>query len=118
VTTKNQVSEVSAPFTFRDCAVQVTIDLGVYRLVAVQKSAYRFAERFTAVLGTPDANHLPVTFIFRVGTAEQDALEAVRLFFQELLDQELREQIGDETRAIRALIIAQAFSRTDLIRQD
>jgi His-Xaa-Ser system protein HxsD len=118
VTTKNQGSEASAPFTFKDGTVQVSIDLRVYRLAAVQKSAYRFAERFTAVLGALDANRLPVTFTFRTGTAEQGALEAVRLFFQELLDQELREQIGDETRAIRALIIAQAFSRTDLIRQD
>ena len=32
--------------------------------------------------------------------------------------QELREQIGEETRAVRALILAQAFSRTDLIRRD
>lgn len=87
-------------------------------MTAVQKSAYRLAERCTAVLGAPDANRLPITFTFRPGTVEQDALETVRLFFQELLDQELREKIGDETRAVRALIIAQAFSKTDLIRHD
>ena len=118
MTTRDSESETSAPFTFRDGAVQAVLDLRVYRLAAVQKAAYRFAERCTAVLGAPDGNRLPVSFVFRPGVVEQDALETMRLFFQELLDQELREQIGEETRAVRALILAQAFSRTDLIRQD
>lgn len=118
MTTKDLGFEASAPLIFRDGAVQATLDLRIYRLVAVQKAAYRFAERCTAILGVPEDNRLPVRFAFRTGVAEQEALEAVRLFFQELLDQELREQIGEETRAVRALIIAQAFSRTDLIRQD
>ena len=64
------------------------------------------------------ADRLPVRFLFTPAVTEQDALETMRLFFQELLDQELREQVGDETRALRALIVAQAFSRTGLIRQD
>lgn len=118
MTTRDSDLETSAPFTFSDGAVQVILDMSVYRLAAVQKAAYRFAERCTAVLGAPDANRIPVSFVFRPGVAEQDALETVRLFFQELLDQELREQIGEETRAVRALILAQAFSRTGLIRQD
>ena len=118
VTTQNPGAETRATFTFRDGAVQTRIDLRAYRLSAVQKAAYRFAERCTAVLGSPEADVLPVQFVFRPGVAEPAALETVRLFFQELLDQELREQIGEETRAVRALILAQAFSRTDLIRQD
>jgi His-Xaa-Ser system protein HxsD len=94
------------------------LDLRAYRLSAVQKACYRFAEHFTAVLGTQDGQLLPVTCLFRSDTREATALDAVRRFFQELLDQELREQIGEETRAVRALILAQAFSRTDLIRRD
>ncbi|MFY2556858.1 His-Xaa-Ser system protein HxsD [Corallococcus terminator] len=111
-------AEAQPPFTFRDGAVQAVLDLRVYRLAAIQKSAYRFAERCTAVLGSPEADRLSVRFVFGPTVTEQDALETVRLFFQELLDQELREQVGDETRALRALILAQAFSRTDLIRKD
>ncbi|MFP2923841.1 His-Xaa-Ser system protein HxsD [Pyxidicoccus sp. 3LG] len=118
MTTKDSGFEASAPFTFRDGAVQTTLDLRIYGLSAVQKAAYRFAERCTAMLGAPDESRLPVSLVFRSGVAEQEALEVVRLFFQELLDQELRERIGEETRAVRALILAQAFSRTDLIRQD
>jgi His-Xaa-Ser system protein HxsD len=105
-------------FVFRDGSVQTTIDLRVYRLAAVQKTAYRLADRCTAVLGTAVNHSLPVTFVFPPRTSESAAREALRLFFQELLDQELREQIGDETRAFRSLILAHAFSRTDLLRRD
>ena len=116
--TKEHDAQTGSAFVFREGCVRVQIDLNVYRLAAVQKTAYRCADRCTAVLDTPDENKLPVTFVFRPETAQKDAHEAVRLFFQELLDQELREQIGGETRAIRALILAQAFSKTDLIRRD
>lgn len=115
---KNPQPESSTPFVFRDGAVQVTVDTRMYRLSAVQKTAYRLAEQCTAVFGAPNGNSLPLTLIFRPGTGEQPALETARAFFQELLDQELREQIGEETRAVRSLIIAQAFSKTDLIRRD
>ncbi|WP_338864764.1 His-Xaa-Ser system protein HxsD [Myxococcus stipitatus] len=116
MTTKD--TETQPPFIFRDGVVQAVLDLRVYRLAAIQKSAYRFAERCTAVFGSPDTNQLPIRFVFALTITEKDALETMRLFFQELLDQELREQVGDETRALRALIVAQAFSRTGLIRQD
>ncbi len=103
---------------FRDGAIDATIDTRVYRLTAIQKAAYRFADRFTAVLGSLEEHQLPVRFVFRSGTDERAAVDAARLFFQELLDQELRELVGEETRAIRSLILAHAFSNTDLIRRD
>lgn len=105
-------------FTYAAGEVQSAIDLRAYRLVAVQKAAYRLAHRCTVVLGAQAAHTLPISFRFPEETSEPAALEAVRLFFQELLDQELREQIGEETRAFRALILAQAFSRTDLLKRD
>jgi len=103
---------------FRDGAIHTTIDLRSYRLTAVQKAAYRYAERCTAILGTSEKHLLPVTFLFPPSTVESAAREAVRMFFQELLDQELREQIGSETHAVRSLLLAHAFSKTDLIRRD
>ncbi|RKG83175.1 His-Xaa-Ser system protein HxsD [Corallococcus exercitus] len=103
---------------FQGGCVRLTLDLRVYRLTAVQKASYRFAEHFTAILGAPEEHRLGVCCLFRPETREAEALDAVRRYFQELLDQELREQIGEETRAVRALILAQAFSRTDLIQRD
>lgn len=113
----NPESETALPLALRDGVAILTVDLRNYRLTAVQKTAYKFAARCTAILGTEEQHLLPVTFMFPSGTVESAALETIRLFFQELLDQELREKIGEETRAIRALILAQAFSKTDLIRR-
>ena len=106
----------SAPFVFKDGRVHAQVDVRVYRLSAVQKTAYRLADRCTAVLGALDSNTLPITLVFDRLPSEEGAFDVARGFFEELLDQELREKIGDETHDVRALILAHAFSRTDLIR--
>jgi His-Xaa-Ser system protein HxsD len=105
-------------FSFRDDAIRLCVDLAVYRLSAIQKTGYRLAARCTVVLGEMEGSQVSVTLLFRSGTAQSDAMEVARLFFQELLDQELREQVGEETKPLRNLIIAQAFSKTDLIRRE
>ncbi|HET9621429.1 MAG TPA: His-Xaa-Ser system protein HxsD [Kofleriaceae bacterium] len=104
--------------TFEDGAVRVVFDLRVYRQTAIQKAAYRFADRFTAVLGARDGHALAAALQFKPTTSAATAREAVRQFYQELLDQELREQIADETTAVRTLILAHAFSNVDLIKRD
>jgi His-Xaa-Ser system protein HxsD len=102
----------------RDNSIRLVIDLRVYRLTAVQKTAYRLADKCTAVLGVLGEESLPVTLAFPPNVGERESRSIERLFFQELLDQELREKIGAETQALRSLIVAQAFSRTDLISRD
>jgi His-Xaa-Ser system protein HxsD len=94
-----------------------TIDLRTYRLAAVKKAAYRIADRVTVVLGVSDGERLQVEFLFTQQTSEHGAAECIRLFFEELLDQELLEHVAEETAPVRALLLAQAFSRTDLIRR-
>jgi His-Xaa-Ser system protein HxsD len=108
----------SEPMKFRDGSVRAEVDMRCYRLSAVQKASYKLADRCTVVLGSLDVASLPITFRFPRATNESAALDVVRLFFQELLDQELREQIGEETRPLRALLLAHAFSKTDLIRRE
>jgi len=93
------------------------VDLRVYRLSAVQKVAYRLADRCTVKIGLLDIERLPLTFLFSPKIDEAAAREIVRLFFQELLDQELRERVREETAPLRALLLAQAFSKTDLIQR-
>ncbi|WP_437580654.1 His-Xaa-Ser system protein HxsD [Sorangium sp. So ce887] len=104
-------ADTSAPFAFRDGRIAVIVDLRVYRLAAVQKAAYRMAAKCTAVIGEVHDHSLDVTLAFPPSTGERAACEAARLFFQELLDQELREKVGEETASLRALILAHAFSR-------
>ncbi len=106
------------PLSFVDGCISASVDLRVYRLVAVQKTAYRLASRFTVMIGAPTETTLPVTFRFAPNTAEHTAIEEARAFFQELIDQELREHVGDETRAMRALVLAHAFSRTGLVEPE
>lgn len=95
----------------------VVFDLRVYRLTAIQKAGYRFADRVTVILGVADADRLPATLQFKPTTSESAAREITRLFYQELLDQELREQIAEQTNAVRTLILAHAFSNVDLIER-
>lgn len=97
--------------------LETNVDTRLYRVLAVKKAAYRVAERCTIVLGSPQGDRLPITFSFRSNTSEQAAEEAVRLFHQELLDEELRAVIHEETDALRALILAHTFSRTDLVER-
>jgi His-Xaa-Ser system protein HxsD len=111
-------SERNEPLEFRDGALRAEVDVRCYRLSAVQKAAYKLAEKCTVVLGGVDVNSLPITFLFPRATSETEATEIARLFFQDLLDQELREHIAEETRPLRALLLAHAFSRTDLIRRE
>jgi His-Xaa-Ser system protein HxsD len=105
-------------FTFHDGGVRAVLDLRVYRLIAIQKTSYKFAAKLSPILGPMVGDTLTVDFAVPSSMSREEAMAALRGFFEELLDQELREKISDETHAIRALIIAQAFSKTDLIRRD
>jgi His-Xaa-Ser system protein HxsD len=102
---------------FVEHAIELVIDLRCYRLSAIKKAAYRFAERFTAILGSIEQGHLGMSLRFKTTVTEASAREATRMFFQELLDQELREQIAEETNPVRTLILAHAFSNLDLIKR-
>jgi His-Xaa-Ser system protein HxsD len=104
--------------TFRDGSVRALLDLRCYRLTAVQKAGYKCADKCTLVVGSLEGHSLPITLLFPPATREREALEQVRLFFRELLDQELREKLADETQPVRALLLAHAFSKTDLIRRE
>lgn len=106
---------MSEDLVFDGQVIRTTIHLGTYRLTAAKKAAYRLAHRCTAVFGAIAEGSVPVTFTFAPGTGKAVAREAVRAFFQELLDQDLREAIAEETGPLRTLILAQAFSKTDLI---
>jgi len=105
------------PHTFVDGRCAIDLDLRTYRMVAIQKAAYRLAGRCTVEFGALCDTSLTVTLVVRPGVSDSVSAEVVRLFFQELLDQELREHLAEESRPLRALILAHAFSRTDLVRR-
>ena len=103
------------PFVIDGECVKVVLDTTVYRLVAIQKAGYRLAQRFTLVLGIADGSKLPVALLLSQGTTARDAIAA---FYRELCDQELRENVAEQTKDIRSLLLAHAFSRTDLVKRE
>ena len=86
----------------------LTVDPLVYRLSAVKKAAYRLGDRcFVRIEQLPGGG-------IRVGlTAKSEKVPLHALegeFRNELLDQDLREIIAEETGRVRNLLLAHAFS--------
>ncbi|MGC4067348.1 MAG: His-Xaa-Ser system protein HxsD [Polyangiaceae bacterium] len=113
-----ELLDVNGAIAFDQGKARVSLDLRIYRLTAIQKTTYRFAREFGAILGPIDGDVLNATLEFPPAMPDAQVNRLLRSFFEDLLDQELRERIAEETHALRALVLAQAFSMTDLIRRD
>jgi His-Xaa-Ser system protein HxsD len=87
----------------------------MYSIAALKKAAYRLADRCTVVFGIPDGNRVALEFMSPQDTPEAVVREAVRAFFEEATDYDLRDRIAAETAPLRNLILAHAFSRTKLV---
>jgi His-Xaa-Ser system protein HxsD len=94
----------------------ITLGSGVYRCSAVKKAAYKFTHIFHIVINHPDPSATVVTL--RPKSASADAEAAVGDFLNEVLDQDLRECIAEETNSIRDLILAQAFSQVSVFHPE
>jgi His-Xaa-Ser system protein HxsD len=88
-------------------------DTGVYRLAALKKAAYKFGDRCFIHIETTDDHRIRVTLQPKRVIDNLDHLSGE--FQNEVLDQELREAVAQETEGIRNLLLAQAFSATSLL---
>ena len=86
----------------------VSVDASVYRLSAVKKAAYRLGDRCFVQIEALAGGRIQVRLTAKSGNTPLDTLEGD--FRNELLDQDLRESIAEETERVRNLILAQAFS--------
>lgn len=91
------------------------IDLKIYSLEAVLKSAYRFTGRCYLHLQQSGS---AVEVRMRPKQEQMDPDVPVREFLNDLLDQRLRSVLAEETAPVRNLIMAHALSRADLVRPD
>lgn len=91
--------------------LSIRVDLAVYRLSAVKKATYRFSASATANIAV-DGGHAVVSLTPAPVSTTTDLEQA---FLREVLDQELRELVAEETAQVRNLILAQVFSRTNLL---
>ncbi len=88
----------------------IDVDLTIYPLEVVQRTAHAFSGRCFVVLERR-GRMLQVQLTPR----GDDAADLAARFNNALLDQSLRMAIAEETRAIRELLVAQAFAEADLL---
>lgn len=98
-------------------SVRVWVQRAAYSVDAIEKTAYRLAAECTVVIEPCVEDRLPLLVMFPRRMTPSEAHQVTLRFFRELTDQELRERIAAETREIRTVLIAHAFSRTGLIRE-
>ena len=99
-----------------DGTLLLTFDLQVYKLDSVKKAVYKFTDRCRVELGIQEITQLlevRLTLLKPLSVPEQDMLASH--FLNEVLDQDLRDTLFQETEAVRNLILAQAFSKTSLL---
>jgi len=89
---------------------EVVLDASAYSGDAIQRAAYKLQDEFTLEL-TLEADRYRCLLHF----AEAVSDEAVAEFRRDALDQALRERIREETEPVRNLVLALAFSKTDLM---
>lgn len=91
----------------------VRFSQAVFGLDEIKKAAYRFTDRCTFEFEVEGAD---IVCTLRLA-GDKDPGEAQRLedaFRNEVLDQDLRRRIADETAPIRNAILAYAFSKTGI----
>lgn len=91
---------------------EFVFDTRIQSLIAIKKAAYRFGQDFSIELSQLDTDlvNVRLTPLRRVGfTLSPD------WFPNEVIDQELREHIAEQTRTVRELILAQALSGLALV---
>jgi His-Xaa-Ser system protein HxsD len=97
---------------FLSIPMRLELDASVYTLEAVQNAAYRFIDRLAVLISL--APNVVVCDIELVPGAAHTIEHILNDFKRELLDQNLRKQIKDETQAARNLILSWAFSNSGL----
>lgn len=100
---------VSDP-TLRTSAAAVVLDAGSHTADAIQRAAYRLADRCTVEIAR-DGDNFRCTLFFPGEVVDDAAIEAFRTG---VVDESLRERIRAETEGVRNLILALAFANTGL----
>jgi His-Xaa-Ser system protein HxsD len=101
-------------YRFEDGALRIALPLEVYGLAALFRSCYRLTDHSFVYLSAPKDGVIEVTLIAKTGRVT-DTDQLAGDFLNDLIDQRLRVDIGEETRAIRELIVTQAFAPVDVI---
>lgn len=99
-------------------SVSIDVDTELYALPALQRAAYKFTGQYHVALRRPDevdVRRVTVTLTPKSATVNVDEHQLTGDFLNELLDQAVRERLEAEFGPVRELIVAQAFSETNLL---
>lgn len=94
--------------------LSIFVDTGVYPLEVLFRTCYAFTDRCYLFLSTSETSGV-IHVRFKQKLESCDLESVAGDFSNELINQRVRLEIANETRAIRELIVAQAFTEADLI---
>jgi His-Xaa-Ser system protein HxsD len=108
---------MNAEFLHKDKAgFVVRVQLSVYGLEPLQTTVHKFTDRAFVHLERIDDD--VVLCRFQQRRSLDNLAQVAGEFLNELLDQSLRWQLAQKTEPIRKLLIAQAFSQTNLFHPE
>ena len=99
-----------------DGGVEFEVDTSIYPAEAIARTAHAFTDRAFVMLREEGSNRTRVAL--RAKDLAADVTTLVGDFCNSLLDYKLRIEIGRDTKAIRELIVAQAFVEADLLDRE
>ncbi len=112
---RGDASEVFETLEKSDNGALLRVNTNLYARESLFRACYQFTDRCYLFL-RPDGEHTVLVEI-RARTASPPLSEVIGEFTNELLNQQVRTDISRETRAIREMIVAQAFKESNLSGQ-
>ena len=103
-----------AAIRFEDGALRLFLSTDIYSVGAILRSCYWLTDRCYVHLAPTNNGHIEATLIAKTGD-ESETSKVAWQFLNDLVDNQLRVSIQQETAAVRDMIVAQAFSDVDVI---
>src|SRR5262245_43386229 len=95
----------------------VEFDSRVLSLTAIKKAAYKYLNAFVCDIRVQE-DAVRCVLGFTTSRSEETCVQIVDDFKKEILDQDLRERLKEETESVRNLILAHAFSKTGIVSDE
>jgi His-Xaa-Ser system protein HxsD len=103
-----------AAIRFEDGAVLLTLSTDIYSVGAILRSCYWLTDRCYVHLAPSKDGYVEATLLAKTGN-EPETSSVAWQFLNDLVDNQLRVSIQEETAGIRDMIVAQAFSDVEVI---
>lgn len=100
-------------FECTEDGIVIRFDHSVYRLSAVKAAAYKFGDRCHVLLSDLGNGQTQVNLRIKAGVGDPAFFAGE--FCNEVLDQELREVVAEQTEGLRNLLLAHTFSQTSIV---